>query len=91
MAPASPTEPVLERFVSRHLQGLVQSDIRRMCRECERLGGINMAMGSCDLPTPALVRDPAIAASADQRSSYTFPEGAAGRRLRRCATTRTRG
>jgi aminotransferase len=67
----------MQRFVSRHLEGLVQSDIRRMCRECERLGGINLAMGSCDLPTPELVRDPAIAAISAQQSSYTFPEGAA--------------
>ena len=67
----------MRRFLSRRLAGLVQSDIRRMSRECERLGGINLAQGNCDLPTPALVRDPAIAAIEAQKNWYTFPEGVA--------------
>lgn len=65
------------RFLSRRVQGLAQSDIRRMSRECEKVGGINLAMGTCDLPTPPFVRDAAIAAIQQQKSSYTFPEGAA--------------
>jgi aminotransferase len=67
----------MRRFLSHRVQGLMQSDIRRMSRECEKVGGINMAMGSCDLPTPPFVRDAAIAAIGAQKSSYTFPEGAA--------------
>ncbi|HWM92629.1 MAG TPA: pyridoxal phosphate-dependent aminotransferase [Thermoanaerobaculia bacterium] len=67
----------MRRFLSRRVQGLAQSDIRRMSRECETVGGINLAMGSCDLPTPPFVRDAAIAALQAQKSSYTFPEGAA--------------
>ncbi|MEA2414867.1 MAG: hypothetical protein QOI58_1524, partial [Thermoanaerobaculia bacterium] len=35
--------------ISDRLRGLVQSDIRRMSRECERVGGINLGQGICDL------------------------------------------
>ncbi|HVG10459.1 MAG TPA: pyridoxal phosphate-dependent aminotransferase [Thermoanaerobaculia bacterium] len=62
-------------FLSRRLHGLAQSDIRRMSRECESLGGINLAQGNCDLPVPPLVRDPAVAAINGQKNWYTFPEG----------------
>lgn len=61
---------------SRRLQGLVQSDIRRMTRECERVGGINLGQGICDLPTPPPVRDGAIAAILERKSTYSFMEGA---------------
>lgn len=64
-------------FRSNRLQGLVQSDIRRMSRECERLGGINLAQGNCDLAVSPLVRDPAVAAIHGQKNWYTFPEGIA--------------
>src|SRR5437660_782344 len=62
--------------VANRLQGLAQSEIRRMTRECERVGGINLGQGICDLPTHPLVRDGAIAAIRDNRSTYSFPEGA---------------
>lgn len=61
--------------VARRLAGLVQSDIRRMTRECERVGGLNLGQGICDLPTPPLVRDGAIAAIRAQKSTYSFAEG----------------
>lgn len=66
--------------VSDRLSGLVQSDIRQMTRECLRVGGINMGQGVCDLPTPPLVRDGAIAAIEGRKSIYSAPEGV--RRLR---------
>src|SRR2546430_17464106 len=62
--------------VANRLQGLAQSEIRRMTRECERVGGINLGQGICDLPTPPLVRDDAIAAIREDRSTYSFAEGA---------------
>ena len=62
--------------IARRLADLVQSDIRRMTRECERVGGINLGQGICDLPTPPLVRDGAIAAIRDNKSVYSFAEGA---------------
>jgi len=62
---------------SRRLADLVQSDIRTMTRECERVGGINLGQGICDLPTPPLVRDAAIQAIEDRKSLYSYPEGIA--------------
>lgn len=46
-----------------------------MTRECERVGGINLGQGICDLPTPLPVRDGAIAAILERRSTYSFMEG----------------
>jgi aminotransferase len=60
---------------ARRLEGLVQSDIRRMTRECEKVGGINLGQGICDLATPPLVRDGAIEAIRAGHSSYSFAEG----------------
>lgn len=62
--------------IAKRLQDLAQSDIRRMTRECERASGINLGQGICDLPTPPLVRDGAIAAIRENRSVYSFAEGA---------------
>lgn len=67
----------MSRFRARRLEGLVQSDIRRMTRECDRVGGINLGQGVCDLPTPPLVRDGAIAAIEAQQALYSYPEGIA--------------
>src|SRR5947207_2322401 len=61
--------------IATRLQGLEQSEIRRMTRECERVGGINLGQGICDLPTPELVRDGAIQAIRENRSTYSFAEG----------------
>lgn len=63
------------RFLGKRLEGLVQSDIRRMTRECERVGGINLGQGVCDLPTPPLVKGGSIAAIEARRSLYSYPEG----------------
>jgi aminotransferase len=62
--------------IARRVQDLAQSDIRRMTRECERLRGINLGQGICDLPTPPQVRDGAIDAIRENRSTYSFAEGA---------------
>ncbi len=37
---------------SQRVSDLTQSYIRRMTRECNRVGGINLGQGICDLPTP---------------------------------------
>lgn len=60
---------------AQRLQGLVQSDIRRMTRECERVGGLNLGQGICDLPTPPLVASGAIRAIEARQSTYSYPEG----------------
>lgn len=67
----------MRTFLSDRLRGMAQSEIRNMTRECERVGGINLGQGLGDLPTPPLVRDGAIQAIRDRKSTYSFPEGAA--------------
>src|SRR5258708_28852559 len=61
--------------IAQRLSNLAQSDIRRMTRECERVGGLHLGQGICDLPTLPLVRDGAITAIRENRSPYSFPEG----------------
>lgn len=61
---------------SRRLQGLVQSEIRRMTRESNRVGAINLGQGICDLPTLPLVAEGAKAAIDARKSIYSYPEGA---------------
>jgi aminotransferase len=61
--------------ISDRLRGLVQSDIRRMSRECERVGGINLGQGICDLPTiPELVEGACDAIRAN-KATYSKFEG----------------
>jgi aminotransferase len=62
--------------IAKRLSTLAQSDIRRMTRECDRVGGINLGQGICDLPTPELVREGAIAAIRQNKSTYSLAEGA---------------
>jgi aminotransferase len=56
---------------------IVQSEIRAMTAECERLGGINLAQGVCDVELPAPVREAAIAAIEAGHNTYTRMEGIA--------------
>jgi aminotransferase len=61
--------------ISRRLEGLVQSDIRRMSRECERVSGINLGQGICDLPTiPELIEGATDAIEAS-KATYSKFEG----------------
>ncbi|HET6857987.1 MAG TPA: pyridoxal phosphate-dependent aminotransferase [Streptomyces sp.] len=62
-------------FVAQRLRGLAQSDIRRMSRESDRAGAVNLGQGICDLPTPVPVAEAARAAIAANESTYTYPEG----------------
>jgi aminotransferase len=61
--------------ISDRLRGLVQSDIRRMSRECERVGGINLGQGICDLPTIPELVEGATDAIASSRATYSKFEG----------------
>src|SRR5580658_2184843 len=40
--------------------GVVQSEIRAMTQECDRIGGVNLAQGVCDTEVPEVVADRAI-------------------------------
>src|ERR1051325_402288 len=61
--------------ISDRLSGLVQSDIRRMSRECERVGGINLGQGICDLPTIPELVEGACDAIAQSKATYSKFEG----------------
>ena len=61
--------------ISDRLRGLVQSDIRRMSRECERVGGINLGQGICDLPTIPELVEGACDAIAQSKATYSKFEG----------------
>ena len=53
----------------------VQSEIRAMTLECDRIGGINLAQGICDTPVPAPVEEGAIQAIRDGQNIYTRLDG----------------
>jgi aminotransferase len=61
--------------ISDRLRDLVQSDIRRMSRECERVGGINLGQGICDLPTIPELIDGACDAIRANKATYSKFEG----------------
>jgi aminotransferase len=61
--------------ISDRLRGLVQSDIRRMSRECERVGGINLGQGICDLPTIPELVEGACDAITTSKATYSKFEG----------------
>ncbi|WP_446741735.1 pyridoxal phosphate-dependent aminotransferase [Silvibacterium acidisoli] len=56
---------------------VVQSEIRSMTVECDRLGGVNLAQGVCDTEPPAPVVEQAIQAIRDGRNIYTRLDGIA--------------
>ncbi|MEO6804508.1 MAG: pyridoxal phosphate-dependent aminotransferase [Edaphobacter sp.] len=69
---------------SRHGLGLselapraVQSEIRAMTQECDRMGGVNLAQGVCDTEVPAVVAEGAIRAIRDGLNIYTRMDGIA--------------
>lgn len=63
--------------LSQRAAGIVQSDIRVMTLECERVGGINLAQGVCDTETPLAVRRGAQRGIAAGINSYTRFDGLA--------------
>lgn len=60
---------------SQRVTGLTQSYIRRMTRECNRVGGINLGQGICDLPTPPVILDAAAEAIQADKSTYSRYDG----------------
>ena len=61
--------------ISDRLRGLVQSDIRRMSRECDRVNGINLGQGICDLPTIPELVEGACDAIVANKATYSKFEG----------------
>jgi len=60
---------------------VVQSEIRAMTAECDRIGGVNLAQGVCDTEVPAVVMEGATRAMREGHNIYTRMDGIA--RLRR--------
>ncbi|MFT4114107.1 pyridoxal phosphate-dependent aminotransferase [Silvibacterium sp.] len=56
---------------------VVQSEIRSMSVECDRLGGVNLAQGICDTEVPSPVVDRAISAIHEGHNIYTRLDGVA--------------
>ena len=56
---------------------IMQSEIRSMTVECDRMGGVNLAQGVCDTPLPAAVQQAAIQAIEDGHNIYTRMDGIA--------------
>ena len=59
---------------------IVQSTIRTMSVECEKVGGVNLAQGVCDTQVPAVVRRAAEAAIEAGYNQYTRADGIPGLR-----------
>src|SRR5580658_771657 len=55
----------------------LQSEIRAMTTECDRIGGINLAQGVCDTPVPDVVETAAIQAIREGQNIYTRCDGIA--------------
>jgi aminotransferase len=67
--------------LSRRAARIAKAEIRNMTVECERVGGINLAQGVCDLPVPPPVAGGAEDAIRAGGNAYTRHDGIA--RLRR--------
>ncbi|MEZ5992228.1 MAG: pyridoxal phosphate-dependent aminotransferase [Planctomycetota bacterium] len=61
--------------IADRMQHLVQSDIRRLTIECDKVGGINLGQGICDLPTHPLVKQGAVEAIEGGKAIYTHARG----------------
>ena len=71
--PSAPSRLTLSQLAP----GGLQSEIRAMSVECDRIGGINLAQGVCDTPVPAPVQEAAIQAIHDGHNIYTRLDGIA--------------
>jgi aminotransferase len=60
--------------------GAIQSEIRAMSVECDRIGGINLAQGVCDTPVQDAVQEAAIQAIHAGHNIYTRLDGIASLR-----------
>jgi len=63
--------------LSRRAEFVLQSEIRNMSIECDRVGGINLSQGICDTEVPLAVRRGAQAAIDEGVNSYTRYDGLA--------------
>jgi len=64
-------------YLSERRKWVLQSEIRNMSIECERVGGINLSQGVCDTEVPEIVRRAACQAVEDGYNTYTRYDGLA--------------
>ncbi|HKN85768.1 MAG TPA: aminotransferase class I/II-fold pyridoxal phosphate-dependent enzyme, partial [Nitrospiraceae bacterium] len=67
----------MARDGNRRMAGLAHSEIRAMTAACVRVGGINMAQGVCDTPSPDIVIRAAQRAMESGLNTYTRFDGLA--------------
>ena len=72
---ATPQPAASRLALSELAPGVMQSEIRAMTTECDRMGGINLAQGVCDTPVPAPVEQEAIRAIQSGYNIYTRLDG----------------
>jgi aminotransferase len=75
--PTTPAASASRLCLSHLAPAAIQSEIRAMTTECDRIGGINLAQGVCDTPVPAPVQEAAIQAIHDGHNIYTRLDGIA--------------
>jgi aminotransferase len=85
---ASTMTPARELTLSDLAPRALQSEIRAMTMECDRIGGVNLAQGVCDTEVPAPVSEGAIAAIHAGHNIYTRLDGIA--RLRKAIADKMR-
>ena len=61
--------------LSRRHEWVMQSEIRNMSIECDKVGGINLSQGVCDTEVPVIVRRAAKEAMDDGLNTYTRYDG----------------
>src|ERR1700756_8526 len=66
-----------KRHLSEVSPRIVQSEIRSMTVECDRIGGVNLAQGVCDTEVPSPAVENAIKAIHDGHNIYTRLDGIA--------------
>ena len=61
--------------LSRRAATILQSEIRNMSLECDRVGGINLSQGVCDTPVPVEVKQGAFDGVEEGFNTYTRYDG----------------
>ena len=62
-------------YTAARIEGLKQSEIRRMSLECAKVSGINLGQGICDQPIEPIIKEAAIRAIDADHSIYTRLDG----------------
>ncbi|HET8948646.1 MAG TPA: pyridoxal phosphate-dependent aminotransferase [Candidatus Polarisedimenticolia bacterium] len=64
-----------KKYTADRIEGLKQSEIRRMSIECAKVSGINLGQGICDQPIEPVIKEATLRAIAADHSIYTRLDG----------------